>query len=49
MQDGFRYYKIRWRDTWEREESLQAFERKIDEFWERIEVKTQIHLNQSHI
>ena len=37
LQDGNRYYKIRWKDTWEPEEYLQGCNHLIRKFWERLE------------
>ena len=37
LQDGSRYYKVRWKDSWEREECLFACEKIIKEFWEHLE------------
>eukprot|EP00111_Clytia_hemisphaerica_P021382 TCONS_00062934-protein len=41
-KDGCRYYKIRWKDTWEREEYLTPFSRTINRFWEDVQASRKL-------
>ena len=36
LQDGHRYYKLKWEPTWEPEENLAACQHLVDEFWEFV-------------
>ncbi|XP_065660790.1 zinc finger protein 701 [Hydra vulgaris] len=46
-KDGVRYYKVAWRDTWEREDLLVACESVIKEFWDNLEKDKSINSKSS--